>query len=272
MELTKNWKTFLLVVLVFASIALVITGAVFFKKSNMRLSHASIPPTNELKKVTFNTNGKITSAWLARELRIKRDADLFSLDISSMKERLEIISQIRSVFIEKRYPDTLFIKVNECLPILKFVANVDGEKKLFLVDGEDGRIFSPVCYGREDISDILSVNLILKTSKTKKFQFLPQAGMSTVKELILTLKDEFPNIFQLIKFLDLRNYDNRSGAIWSTIGLHLKNEIIVVLGSQNFRLQLMKLDYLLNEKCKNNLHRIRKITLSSSDDAVLEYK
>ncbi|MDR1528076.1 MAG: FtsQ-type POTRA domain-containing protein [Puniceicoccales bacterium] len=266
-----KWKTFLLVVLVLFGVALVGAGVVFCKKSNM-IHPPSIPPANELKRIIFKTNGKITAPWLAHELHIGKGTDLFSLDISSMRERLEAISQIRNVFIEKRYPDTLYIKTNECVPILKLLANVGGEKKLLLVDGEDGRIFLPICYGREDILDLLPVNLILRAKKTNRLQFLSQVGISTVREFITILKGEFPDIFQSIKFLDLRNYDHRAGAVWSTIELHLKNEIAVALKPQNFHLQLMKLDFLMNEKCKHNLHRIKKITISSDDDAILEYK
>ncbi|MDR0742125.1 MAG: FtsQ-type POTRA domain-containing protein [Puniceicoccales bacterium] len=262
-----KWKTFLLVVFVPLGVALVVAGVVFCKKSN--IIH---PSTNELKKVIFKTNGKIISPWLAHELHIRKGTDLFSLNISSMRERLETIPQIRDVFIEKRYPDALYVKINECVPMLKLVANVGGKKKLLLVDEEDGRIFPPICYGPEDILDLLPVNLTLKTKKTSKLQFLPQVGISTVKEFITTLKGEFPDIFQSIKFLDLRNYDCRPGAVWSTIELHLKNEIVVVLKPQDFHLQLMKLDYLINEKCKHNLNRIKKITISSSDNAILEYK
>ncbi|MDR2432398.1 MAG: FtsQ-type POTRA domain-containing protein [Puniceicoccales bacterium] len=263
-----KWKTFLLMVLVSFCIVLVVAGVVFCKKSNT-FHCPSISSSNELKRVVFETNGKITSQWLTHELHIRKGTDLFSLDISSMRKQLETISQIRNILIEKRYPDTLYIKINECVPMLKLVANVGGEKKLFLVDEEDGRIFSPICYGREDVLDLLPVNLILKTNK---LQFLPQEGISTVRELISILKGEFLDIFQSIKFLDLRNYDHRSGAIWSTIGLHLKNEIVVVLKPQDFHLQLMKLDYLINEKCQYNLHRIKKITISSPDNAILEYK
>ncbi|MDR0693477.1 MAG: FtsQ-type POTRA domain-containing protein [Puniceicoccales bacterium] len=263
-----KWKTFLLVVFVSLGIALVVTGIVFYKKSNT-LYPSSIPSANELKRVIFKTNGKITSPWLAHELHIRKGTDLFSLDISSMRERLETISQIRNVLIEKRYPDTLYVKINECVPMLKLVANIGGEKKLLLVGEEDGRIFSPICYGREDVLDLLPVNLVLKTDK---LQFLPQEGISTVRELITILKGEFLDIFQSIKFLDLRNYDHRPGAIWSTMGLHLKNGIVVVLKPQDFHLQLMKLDYLINEKCQHNLHRVKKITISSPDNAILEYK
>ncbi|MDR2776721.1 MAG: FtsQ-type POTRA domain-containing protein [Puniceicoccales bacterium] len=266
-----KWKTFLLVVFVPLGVALVVAGVVFCRKSNI-FHPSSISSANELKKVIFKTNGKIASPWLAHELHIRKGIDLFSLDISSMRERLENIPQIKNVFIEKRYPDALYIKINECVPILKFMANVGGEKKLLLVDGEDGRIFSPICYGKEDILDLLPASLILKAKKTNKLQFLPQVGISVVKELISTLKSEFPDIFQSIKFLDLGNYDYRPGAVWSTIELYLKNEIVVVLKPHNFHLQLIKLDYLINEKCKHNLNRIKKITISSSDNAILEYK
>jgi cell division septal protein FtsQ len=76
----------------------------------------------------------------------------------------------------------------------------------------------------------------------------------------------------MIKFIDLRNYDSRPGAVWSTIDLHMKNGIVVILGPQNFELQLMRLDYLWHEKCADTLYRVKRINISTVDDATIEYR
>jgi cell division septal protein FtsQ len=244
-----------------------VAGIISSKKSV-----GEITPANELKKVVFSTNGKITSGWLARELAIKKGADLFALDISAMQSHLENFPQIRRVSIEKCFPDVLSIRLDERSPILKIVANVNGTKKLFLIDGTDGEIFSPICYNKHDIAAMLPANIALKGSGDKIFQFLPLSGAPIVKDFISILRNDFPEIFDAVKFINLRKYDSRPGAVWATIELHLKNGIVVVFGTQQFDVQLMRLNYLLNEKCANSIHRIKKINVSSPDDGVLEYK
>jgi cell division septal protein FtsQ len=252
--------------IVAAFLCLITIGILFAGKTNKAIS------PNELKRVIFTTNGKITAQWLARELAIKKGADLFALDISSMKTRLENLQQNRRVSIEKNSPDTLSIKNEERSPILKIAAKVNGAKKLFLIDGTDGEIFSPICYSDGDIAALLPSTMSLKQSGGKIFPFLPLKGASTVKDFISTLHNDFPEIFSMVNFVSLKNFDSRPGAVWATIELHLKNGIVVVFGTRQFGMQLMRLNYLMNEKCAGSLHRIKKINVSSPDDGVLEYK
>ncbi|MDR2737624.1 MAG: FtsQ-type POTRA domain-containing protein [Puniceicoccales bacterium] len=259
-------KSFLVVLVAVVVLSLAVAGLLSTKKSGKNVS------TNELRRVTFSTNGKITAQWLARELAIKKGVDLFSLDISSMKTRLENLQQIRRISIEKCYPDTLSIRLDERSPILKVAVKMNGTRKLFLVDGTDGKIFSPICYDKQVLSNILPANITLKQSDDKIFQFLPLKGAPAIKEFISTLQNDFPEVFAMVKFVNLKDYDSRPGAIWATIELHLKNGIIVVFGTRQFGVQLLRLNYLLNEKCADSLHRIKKINVSSPDDGVLEYK
>ncbi|MDR1595418.1 MAG: FtsQ-type POTRA domain-containing protein [Puniceicoccales bacterium] len=255
--------------LLFAAVATVLTGVgIFISWKN----GVQIEPRNVLKKITLLTDGKITSKWLEETLAIEMGADLFSIDIENIVKKLEKLPQIKKVFTEKRYPNSLIIGIEERTAVVKIMLSDGGERRLFLVDSSDGTIFSPICYGANDLADILPAIFEVKASGTEKFKYFPLRGTPAIVELIDTMKSDFVDIFRMVKFIDLRNYDSRPGAIWSTIELHLKNGIVVVFCPQNFELQLFRLDYVLNKKCADLLPKIKKINLSLINDVVVEYR
>jgi hypothetical protein len=243
-------------------------AAVFFLKN----FDVNVFSRNELKHVMFHTNGKITAEWLTETLAMEKNVNLFALDIVAMEKKLKSVPQIKKVFIEKRYPDSLFLRIEEHIPILKIAISVDGEKKMLLVDGVDGRIFSPIGYTKEDMKNILPADVILRVSDRKKLQFFSLPKMVVIKELVEMLRNDFNDIFLSIKFIDLKDYDSRPGAVWSKIELHLKNDIIVTLSPQKFDFQLLRLEYLLNVKCVDSLLRIKRINVAPLNDAIIEYK
>ena len=235
----------------------IVLGYSFFLVKNFKFEKSSNRDFNELKKVQFSTNGTITSKWLANNLELKKGLDLFDLDILELRTKLENVQQIKEVSIEKIFPDTLLIKIEERVPILKFLVIKNGQKKLLFV---------------EDLSHILSANLLLKQNSSSVGRFIPISGINKINGLINVLINDFPEIFSKVKCLDLRDYDSRDDAQWSRIKLELDNGIIAVLGNENFSNQLMHLEFLIEEKCKNNLHNIKKIDVTSLKDAIVEYK
>ena len=123
----------------------IVLGYSFFLVKNFKFEKSSNRDFNELKKVQFSTNGTITSKWLANNLELKKGLDLFDLDILELRTKLENVQQIKEVSIEKIFPDTLLIKIEERVPILKFLVIKNGQKKLLFVDKNDGEIFELIC-------------------------------------------------------------------------------------------------------------------------------
>lgn len=260
--------TIVLVICIACSFAIYALSNVDFNVGN-KFSKSS---RNELKKILFSTNGKITSDWLVHYLSIKKHVDLFELNIVDLQKQLEQVPQIRRSCIEKRYPDTLFIKLEERQPILKVMARSDGKNELFLIDRLDGHLFSPVCFDSSEYDSIMPVNLTLKKSGMSQFQFLPINGVHAIDDLLSVLREDYPDILKNIKYIDLRNYDHRKGAVWSRIVLRMKNGISIIMSPYGFNVQLLRLEFLLKDKCANNLFRIKKIDVSAVNDVLVEYK
>lgn len=236
------------------------------------LNKFSTSSRNELKKILFSTNGRITSDWLVHSLSIKKHVDLFKLNIVDIQKKLEQVPQIRRACIEKRYPDTLFIKIEERQPILKVLASSDGKQELFLIDRLDGHLFRPVCFDISEYDTIMPVDVTLKKSGMSKFPFLPIKGINLIGDLLTVLREEYPDILKNIKYIDLRNYDSRQGAVWSRIVLRMKNGMSIVMSPHESNMQLLRIEFLLKEKFANNLSRIKKIDVSAVNDVLVEYK
>lgn len=236
------------------------------------LKNFSTSSRNELKKILFSTNGKITSEWLVHNLSIKKHVDLFKLNIVDIQKKLEQVPQVRRASIEKRYPNTLFIKLEERQAVLKVIASTDGKQELYLVDRMDGHFFRPICYDISEYDSIMPVDVTLKKSGITKFPFLPIKGIHSIVGLLTILQEEYPDILKNIKYIDLRNYDPRQGAVWSRIVLRMKNGISVIMIPHDFNIQLLRLEFLLKEKFANNLSRIKKIDVSAVNDVLVEYK
>jgi hypothetical protein len=122
------------------------------------------------------------------------------------------------------------------------------------------------------MAKLVSATVPLKPVGDGKLRFLPVEGVAAVGELISTLRSEFGDIFALLAFVDLNNYDSRSGAVWATVDLHLRGGIVVTLAPHSFYEQLLKLDFLLHTKYADGLANVRRIDLSTSKEAVVEHR
>ena len=112
----------------------IVLGYSFFLVKNFKFEKSSNRDFNELKKVQFSTNGTITSRWLANNLGLKKGLDLFDLDILEIRKKLENVQQIKEVSIEKIFPDTLLIKIDERVPLLYFFIMINGKNMMLCLD------------------------------------------------------------------------------------------------------------------------------------------
>lgn len=228
-------------------------------------------PNNKLplQTVRFETNGHITKKFLIKALAIKKDAMFNDVNIFALKKRLLNISQIRDVYIERQFPASIFIKLDERTPLLKFIVQNENKLELLFIDKEDGSIFRGSCLPKQVILDTPYVELNLEKTTKNKIGYKPIAGTKHIEHLITLLRTEYPYIYKDINKFSLLRYDPRPGANWSRIEIYQKSGKVIVFNPNNLEMQLLNLDYLLNER-RFPRNSAQRIDLSGIESAVIE--
>jgi len=74
-------------------------------------------PSFAIHQIDIRTDGSISPDQLRRWARVREGANLFALDLATVKRDLEMVPLIRTVAVERILPGTLRIRVTERLPV-----------------------------------------------------------------------------------------------------------------------------------------------------------
>lgn len=88
-----------------------------------------------LADVVVEGRARTDKVQILKILELERGKPLLSINLSEAKEKLEEISWVNAVCVERRFPDTLFIRISEKEP----VAIWQNQAKTYLVD-RDGEL------------------------------------------------------------------------------------------------------------------------------------
>lgn len=131
-----------------------------------------------LKKIEFDGNEQVPEVLLLKASKLRYKDSVFSSDISDVKERLEKISWVKSVAVQRKLPGKISIRIAERTPIAIF----QSQHKLHLVDSD---------------------GIVLDNDGIGSFNNLPIiAGEGAEKEVFNFLQsiDKFPKIRKQLVF------------------------------------------------------------------------
>lgn len=89
-------------------------------------------PTFSVKKVVFDGNEKISDITLLKASGLRYKSNIFNVPINEVKKKLEDIAWVKSIVVQRRLPDTIYVRVSERMPI----AILQSKYKLYLVDAD----------------------------------------------------------------------------------------------------------------------------------------
>ncbi len=193
--------------------------------------------TLPIRHVEIATDGSLSRNWVLRALAIEAEANLLSVDLAGMKSKLEAVGQVRAAEIERRFPDTLAVSIEERQPMLRLLAQKsNGERLLLFVDGT-GAVFE----GEQiDPSVARALPFVEGVGLKRDGQgFAPIAGVEPVARLIEEARTLAPHLYRS----------------WRVISLERSPEIVVksqgakeirFLGAKSYAQQLGRLDYILD--------------------------
>jgi len=91
-------------------------------------------PRFALQEIKASTDGVLPSAILVEWSGVQTGENLFNLDLEAIRRRLERNSVVRSAWVRRELPGTLFLRINERVPIAR-MGQVEGRMN-WLMDAE----------------------------------------------------------------------------------------------------------------------------------------
>jgi cell division protein FtsQ len=88
-----------------------------------------------IKKIEFDGNERVQDVLLLKTSGLKYKSNIFMPSIREVKRKLENVAWIKSAIVQRKLPDTIYIRVSERIPI----AILQSKYKLYLIDS-DGKI------------------------------------------------------------------------------------------------------------------------------------
>lgn len=219
-----------------------------------------------VRSVYFETDGVLSEAWLNRQINLPSGIELMAVDIDAIQHGLSAAGQVRAAMVERVFPDTLRIQVQERQPALRLAVNdADGQKRLRLLSRE-GVVYTPQDYPREALEHLPFVHGITLRRKADG-QFAPVAGMAPVADFLARARQLMPERYAAWKFVSLAGYDPAGESTVSRLQVTTEQGSQIFLSLNDPDAQLARLEAIL-AKLETQRRRVARIDLTMEDAVV----
>ncbi|MFI3291381.1 MAG: FtsQ-type POTRA domain-containing protein [Opitutales bacterium] len=217
--------------------------------------------SQKIKNFLFEEDKNITGKWLWDFTQLRANTPLDAIDIFEIKQRIERLNQIDSVKIEKIYPDTLKVSIEEKDCIAKTYSN----DKLLIMSSK-GEFYEPICLSQELLSTLIELSDLKIETKGEKYLPFDKAPM--LKELLFIATNADGVDFSSWQKINMKkaNY-----LVEPLMEIHTIDDMKIIFSFGNYKEQLLKLKATL-EFSKKNAVRFEQIDLSLKDRADVKLK
>lgn len=246
-----------------ALIALIVFTVFFYRKNSLSHIFAS-----SIKHISIKSDGPLAERQLLPLINLNKDASIMSVDIFALKKRLETLPQVHNAVVERQFPDTLKISINEYKPILKVLAIDKHGKRHGLLVSDDGHVFKAYGYTAKNLKDLPYLTGIRLHKSGNLFKTIPH--MDCLSELLRCARLESPHLYKFWKSVSLEYCQNGNSALGSFIEVQTKNMGKIIFAPDKFELQLNRLNAIISYASKQKLATIERIDLSLDSQAAVK--
>jgi|GEM_PF-569323 len=186
--------------------------------------------------------------------------NIFKVNLKEVEKKLEMHPRIKEVYVKKKLPNYLVIKIKEREPVALINIKKDFLYKIYEVDndgyiiGEGDRISN---YNLPIITGLESDNIILGVK-------IKDDGILNLLKILDRINKKVYNFDRLIAEVDLKDSDSEN----SLIMILSKNNVPVILGVSNMYSKLIKLNSLLSV-ISDRIKDIRYIDFKYNDAVIM---
>lgn len=267
----RKWKAlgqlFIGLTVLVGCVAGLVAGITYSSQLVGKVQSKSTP--HPLRQVTIITDGMLNREWFAAHFPEVFNATPLNLDIARLQQRLEQTGQIRSARVSILLPETLQITLQERQPVLR-VRVRDGQGAVTtLLIASDGTVFNGIGYPPATLQRLpVAADLRLRRSEGV---FLPVQGMETITRLLDTAKVQVPHLVNDWQTIHFNRFQNDLQAPDTQIVIGSRQVREIVFAPENFEDQLLRLREVVAHAAQENRGTMRRIDLSFSEKAIVQF-
>jgi hypothetical protein len=193
-----------------------------------------------LRETTLETDGVLDLAWVQTALGLPEGVAMVDLDLFVLRDRLLASGQVSTAVLQRRFPDTLEVRLVERSPVMRLRARpADGRQRDYLL-ARDGVIFEGAGYDAALLRRLPWLGGVALARAGEGFA--PLEGMERVAELLATAAGHIPRRYADWQVVSLERY-----ASDGEIVVRLREGPEVIFGTrEDFFSQVARLDLILD--------------------------
>ena len=236
----------------------------YYAYQNIYFNEIFATDSKPINRIEFKTDGVISGEWLNSYLKIKSGTKLADVNIFELKQMLDLLSQIKTSQVERKYPDTLRITIAEHKPFAKVLLQVDYQNRIYAIS-EDGFFFAPISFDNETLDDLKYIEGIKITFKGRvpaQYKSMPK-----LVKFMNVVKTRIPKEFKNWHSINVSEIDSITLPL---ITIKNKNGIKYIFKPSEYDRQIDRLEYILSYMKENPIDNIEKIDLSLKESSIVK--
>lgn len=222
-----------------------------------------------IRAIMFDTDGVLDERWVSQTLQLRSGTRLSEIDHFQLRDRLEAEGQVRRATVERLFPATLRIRIEEHVPLFRIALEKEGEARpqVWLV-ADDGTLYRGLRYPRGTLESLPW----LIPHRHPDGSILPMNGIPRVAELIRVAKGQNPQLYRSWQVVSLEHYSGQPNFPGEIIEIRSARIPRLILSAhEDFAKQLNRLDALTEIIRARGDPSIERIDLSLRDSAAVRF-
>ncbi|MCZ6672288.1 MAG: FtsQ-type POTRA domain-containing protein [Verrucomicrobia bacterium] len=217
----------------------------------------------------IQTDGVLPAPWIEFRMALEENLGLMQIDMSGVKAILETYPQIKAASVERKFPKTLCVRVQERFPVFRMkVKEASGESVVLLVD-EEGFVFKNIRYPDRLINRLpylAGVDLHRTVDG-----YVPIQGVACLAELFHVARTNFPDLAREWRVVYADQLIMAKSFTKGYIRVRSRGVKEILFSPKNFEKQLEKLQYILDSHGGPSVSYITRVNLSLLDQPTVEF-
>jgi hypothetical protein len=229
---------------------------------------------NPIQRILFESDGTLDEGWLSKQLSIPRGTSLTEIDIFQLKAALEHHGQVFSANVERHFPATLFVRLEERTPTARLAVQGDFGVLDTLFVAVDGTVYPSEHYAESFVRTLPYLDGV-KLQARDNGAYQPIRGMDEVAHLFHLARKDYPALADHWRIVSLQLVTPEASPVPASLIVRSRRGPDLIFAVGDYRAQLEKLEVitqdLLRRRGAAGMEQVESIDLSLRGPAVVRF-